>query len=47
MKLEKDVTISHYKILPKIGKGGMGEVYLAQDIKLKRKAAIKRTGFPE
>ncbi|NNF00052.1 MAG: hypothetical protein HKN25_13605 [Pyrinomonadaceae bacterium] len=31
MKLEKDTTILHYKILSEIGKGGMGEVWLAQD----------------
>ena len=41
MKLEKDTTISHYRILSEIGKGGMGEVYLAQDTKLNRKVAIK------
>jgi serine/threonine protein kinase/Tfp pilus assembly protein PilF len=41
MPLSPGTSLGHYEIQSQIGAGGMGEVYLAHDTRLKRKVALK------
>ena len=42
MKLEPGQMIRDYQIIRSLGEGGMGEVYLANEVLLERQVAIKR-----
>ena len=34
MSLDRGTRLGHYEVISPLGKGGMGEVYLAQDVRL-------------
>lgn len=40
-RLDPNTNLSHYRIVGELGAGAMGDVYLAEDVRLKRSVAIK------
>src|SRR5205085_9963905 len=41
MLIAPGTRFNHYEVIAQLGAGGMGEVYLAEDIRLRRKVALK------
>ena len=41
MRLDQGTRLGHYECISPLGKGGMGEVYLAEDVRLGRRVAMK------
>lgn len=41
MRLAQGTRLGHYEVISPLGKGRMGEVYLAQDVRLGRRVALK------